>query len=240
MMPRTIARVAARFTMHVAARPTARTLRPTALLAALLAAALAGTGGCFADPNADIGAGHAVQLPVPYPRPAFTLTATDGKPFAFRERTRGTLTFVLFGYTHCPDVCPVHVANIAAAMRTLTFEERGRTMLIFITTDPERDSLPVLRSWLASFDSTFVGLRGTPAEVDAIALSLQVAPRVIGTSNPDGSYEVGHGAQVIVWQPDDTARVIYPFGVRQAEWAKDMPQLIQRQPSLLERIRGRP
>ena len=221
-------------------RTTAPSIARRRLSAGVLASALAAGGGCFSDPNAGIGAGHAVQLPVPYPRPSFTLTATDGQPFAFRERTRGTLTFVLFGYTHCPDVCPVHVANIAAAMRTLTFEERARTTLVFITTDPERDSLPVLRHWLASFDSTFVGLRGTPALVDSIALSLQVAPRMIGTSNPDGSYEVGHGAQVIVWQPDDTARVIYPFGVRQAEWAKDMPQLIQRRASLLQRITGRP
>ena len=202
-------------------------------------AALTLASACAGDPNADIGAGHAVTLPVPYPRPAFTLPATDGQPFAFRERTKGKLTFVLFGYTHCPDVCPVHVANIAAALRTLSFEDRARAMLVFITTDPERDSLPVLRSWLASFDSSFVGLSGAPALVDSIALSLQVAPRVLGTPNRDGSYEVGHGAQVIVWQPDDTARVIYPFGVRQADWAKDMPQLLQHRPSLLDRLSGR-
>ena len=193
---------------------------------------------CTTDRNADIGAGHAVMLPAPIARPAFTLTATDGKPFAFRDRTRGKLTFVLFGYTHCPDVCPVHVANIAAALRTLSFEERARATLVFITTDPERDSLAVLRGWLDSFDSTFVGLRGTPAEVDALALSLQVAPRMIGTTNADGSYEVGHGAQVIVWQPDDSARFIFPFGVRQKEWAEDMPRLIQRAPTMLQRLTG--
>ena len=208
---------------------------PARPLLVLLAAAI----GCVGDPNADIGAGHAVTLPQPIARPAFTLTATDGRPFAFRERTKGKLTFVLFGYTHCPDVCPVHVANIAAALRTLSFEERARSTLVFITTDPERDSLPVLRSWLATFDSGFVGLRGTPAEVDALALSLQVAPRLVGSFNSDGSYEVGHGAQVIVWQPDDSARVIYPFGVRQAEWAKDMPRLVQRAPTLMQRITGK-
>ena len=215
------------------------TLRP-AVRIALLLSVLTVAPGCAMDRNADIGAGHAVTLPVPIARPAFTLTATDGQPFAFRERTKGRLTFVLFGYTHCPDVCPVHVANIAAAMRTLTFEERARTTLVFITTDPERDSLPVLRRWLASFDSTFVGLRGAPAVVDSISISLQVAPRIIGTTSSDGSYDVGHGAQVIVWQPDDSARVIYPFGVRQAEWAKDMPRLVQRLPTLMQRIMGQP
>lgn len=183
--------------------------------------------------------GPAVTLPAPMARPAFTLTATDGKPFDFQARTKGKLTFLLFGYTHCPDVCPVHVANIAAAMQALTFEERARTTLVFVTTDPARDSLPVLRSWLATFDSSFVGLTGPVDEVGRIAAQLQVAPAMFGARNPDGSYEVGHGAQVIVWQPDDTARVIYPFGVRQAEWAEAMPRLVGRAPSLMQRLTGK-
>jgi protein SCO1/2 len=182
--------------------------------------------------------GPAVPLPVPIGRPAFTLTATDGKPFDFAARTHGKLTFLLFGYTHCPDVCPVHVANIAAAMQSLTFEERARATLVFITTDPARDSLPVLRSWLATFDSNFVGLTGSLEDVTRLAASLQVAPAMFGARNPDGSYEVGHGAQVIVWQPDDTARYIFPFGVRQKEWVEALPKLIGRTPTLMQRVTG--
>ncbi|MBI3792292.1 MAG: SCO family protein [Gemmatimonadetes bacterium] len=212
-------------------RCPARARRATVILATFLAA-------CARDDSRGVG-GPAVTLPTPYPRPSFTLTGTDGQPFDFQARTRGKLTFVLFGYTHCPDVCPVHVANIAAAMRVLTFEERARTTLVFITTDPDRDSLPVLRSWLASFDSTFVGLRGPVEDVTRLAASLQVAAAMFGARNPDGSYEVGHGAQVIVWQPDDTARVIYPFGVRQAEWAEAMPRLVGRTPTLIQRITGK-
>lgn len=167
----------------------------------------------------------------------FVLRSADGP--VDTKALRGKVLLIYFGYTHCPDVCPVHVANIAAAMKALTFEERARTTLVFVTTDPARDSLPVLRSWLATFDSTFVGLTGPVDEVSRIAAQLQVAPAMFGARNPDGSYEVGHGAQVIVWQPDDTARVIYPFGVRQAEWAEAMPRLVGRAPSLMQRLTGK-
>lgn len=206
---------------------------------ALVACAAAAATACTSDQSKYIAQGHGVSLPVPIPRPAFTLTATDGKPFAFAERTTGKLTFLLFGYTHCPDVCPVHVANIAEVLRTLPFDERQRATLVFVTTDPDRDSLPVLGRWLANFDSTFVGLRGTKAEIEALEYALQIAPSGRGPSNPDGTYEVGHAAQVIVFQPDNFARTIYPFGVRQAEWAKDIPKLLGRPPTLIERLTGR-
>lgn len=206
-------------------------------LGAIFAATCAGLACANGDRARAVG-GPAVPLPTPLARPAFTLLATDGKPFDFAARTKGKLTFLLFGYTHCPDVCPVHVANIAAAMQSLTFEERARSTLVFITTDPARDSIAVLRRWLASFDSTFVGLRGSVEDISRLAASLQVAPAMFGVPNADKSYEVGHGAQVIVWQPDDTARFIYPFGVRQKEWVEALPRLIGRAPTLLQRIKG--
>ena len=204
-----------------------------AIVAGLVLAA-----ACAKGDTARAVGGPAVPLPVPIGRPAFTMTATDGQPFDFAARTHGKLTFLLFGYTHCPDVCPVHVANIAAAMQSLTFEERARTTLVFITTDPVRDSLRVLRQWLAAFDSNFVGLTGSVDDVTRLAASLQVAPAMFGARNPDGSYEVGHGAQVIVWQPDDTARFIFPFGVRQKEWVEALPRLIGRAPTLMQRVTG--
>lgn len=215
--------------MHRSARITQRW---RLLVLALVAS------GCAQSDRPSGSVGPAVPLPAPIARPAFTLTATDGRPFDFQTRTRGKLTFLLFGYTHCPDVCPVHVANIAAALQTLTFEERARSTLVFVTTDPVRDSLPVLRAWLSTFDSSFVGLTGSVDDVTRLSARLQVAPAMFGARNPDGSYEVGHGAQVIVWQPDDTARFIFPFGVRQKEWAEVLPRLVGRPPTLLQRVTG--
>src|SRR6185503_11265117 len=122
-----------------------------AALAALL------ISGCKNSP-ASTATVRGFELGAPLPRPSFTLTATDGKPYAFAKETAGKLTLLFFGYTNCPDVCPVHAANIAEIIKDLPWEDRQRVSFVFVTTDPDRDSLPQLRKWLDNFDSTFVGL----------------------------------------------------------------------------------
>ncbi len=159
-------------------------------------------------------------------RPSFILHDTKDRPFPFAERTRGKLTMLFFGYTHCPDVCPVHAANLAAAMRSLTYAERQRVAVVFVTVDPAHDSLGAIRRWLDSFDSQFIGLRGDEATVDSIQQALGLGSAIRATSQASGQYEVGHASPVIVFAPDDTARAMYPFGTRQAEWAAIIPRLL--------------
>lgn len=170
---------------------------------------------------------HGVVLEPALPRPAFTLTDTRGAPFEFSKETHGLLTFLFFGYTNCPDVCPVHVANVAAVLHTLPFEEQRKARFVFVTADPARDSLPALRKWLDHFDTTFIGLRGDEAEVTRIMSAIGLPPAVRGQPGPGGAYEVGHPATVIVFTADDSAHVLYPFGTRQADWAEDIPRLLK-------------
>ena len=169
-----------------------------------------------------------VPLPAPLAKPDFTLTSTDGTPFAFRERTAGKLTLLFFGFLNCPDVCPVHAANLAQVIRDLPGEDRVRVRFVFVTTDPDRDSLPAIRKWLDNFDPAFVGLRGTLEEVNAIQAKLNLPDAVPFEKKPDGTYAVGHAAQVLAFETNDTARVVYPFGVRQEDWAADIPKLLAR------------
>jgi len=173
------------------------------------------------------GALHGTALEPVRPRPSFVLTATDRRPFDFRERTRGKLTFLFFGYTHCPDVCPVHVANIAAALGRLRFADRERAQLVFVTTDPVRDSFPVLRAWLDHFDGRFVGLTGDVAAIDSLQVELGLPPSYREAVQPDGSYGVGHAAQVLVITADDSLRFAYGFGTRQKDWDADLPRLLR-------------
>lgn len=181
-----------------------------------------------ADDTRAHGALRGVELGDPLPRPSFTLAATDGAPFDFAARTAGKLTFLFFGYTHCPDICPVHVANVASVLRTLSFEDRARAQFVFVTVDPARDSLPLLKTWLAQFDDTFIGLAGSLDSVNAIQARLNLPPAIIPEPDADGNYSPGHAAQVIVFEEDDIARVIYPFGTRQVDWAHDIPLLLAR------------
>src|SRR5947207_5200923 len=100
----------------------------------------------------------------PLPKPRFVLTDTSGAPFDFWVRTRGSVTLLFFGYTNCPDQCPMHMASIGLALRKLPANVGDHVKLVFVTTDPARDTTAVLRRWLDHFDKRFVGLTGSEAE----------------------------------------------------------------------------
>ena len=163
-------------------------------------------------------------LAEPLERPDFTLTDTRGAPFDFRSETEGRLTLLFFGYTHCPDVCPLHMANIAAALDRIGWEARDDVAVVFVTTDPARDTPERIRAWLDRFDRSFIGLRGDIETVNAIQTGLGLPPSVIGPG--DSHYDVGHAAQVLAFAPDGPARVAYPFGTRQSDWVHDLPRLL--------------
>jgi protein SCO1/2 len=162
------------------------------------------------------------------PRPDFTLTDTEGRPYAFGDETAGHLTLLFFGYTHCPDVCPVQMAVVSSALEK---PEVPAATVVFVTTDPERDNPEQLRHWLDQFPGGehFVGLRGTQAEVAAAESAAQVAGSVQlppDDGDTPGDYEVGHAAQIMAYTPDDKAHLAYPFGVRSEDWIADLPRMM--------------
>jgi len=199
-----------------------RCLRAVAVLVVLAACGTSSAGA----PVAGAYAGTVVSPPTP--APDFVLTATDGKPWDFARQTSGFVALLFFGYTHCPDVCPVHMTNIAAALHEISFDEARRVKVVFVTVDPDRDSLGRLRGWLDNFDPGFVGLRGPPADVARIETAFHLAPAV-AARGPDGEYTVGHAAAVIAIV-GDSVRIFYPFGTRQIDWARDLPKLVARIP----------
>ena len=166
-----------------------------------------------------------VSLPEPIPAPAFTLTDTNGDPFRFDEETAGYVTLLFFGYTHCPDICPVHLANISAILRDMLYEQSSRVKVVFVTTDPERDTLERMREWLDGFDRSFIGLTGDLDEINEIQLGLKLAPAIKIEREP-GDYSVGHASLVLAFGADGWAKLVYPAGVRQADWANDIPRLV--------------
>jgi protein SCO1/2 len=204
-------------------------------LAAVALAALSVGAACSQGAPARAAGGstelRGTVLDPPWSKPDFALTDTEGRAFDFRSETDGFLTLLFFGYTHCPDVCPVHMANVAEVLGDLDFADRARVRVVFVTTDPERDTPEALRAWLDRFDRSFVGLRGTESEVNAVQAELRLPPAVRQPGRPGplpGAYAVGHAAQVIAFTADGYARVVYPFGTRQSDWAHDLPRLLAR------------
>ncbi len=160
----------------------------------------------------------------PIEKPDFTLTDTRGEPFDFQAETSGRLTYLFIGYTHCPDICPIHMANLAEVLRQNP-READQVRVVFITADPERDTPERLREWLDAFDRRFVGLRGSVEEVHAIEAALGIPPSIVPEER-EGMYTVGHAAQVIAFSPDGPGHIAYPFGTRQADFAADLPRLL--------------
>ena len=161
----------------------------------------------------------------PLPKPKFTLTDTSGAPFDFALKTQGYATLLFFGYTHCPDMCPLQMSTIAQALKTIPPASADRFKVVFVTTDPERDSPQVLRLWLDHFDKRFIGLTGTEAEIAAAQIAANLSPAKKSAVRPDGAYEVGHAAFVLAYTRDNLAHVIYPGGVKEDDWAHDLPYL---------------
>lgn len=168
---------------------------------------------------------HGGLVSPPLPKPKFTLTDTSGAPFDFALKTQGYVTLLFFGYTHCPDICPLQMFMIAKVFKQLPADMADQFKVVFVTTDPERDSPQVLRSWLDHFDKRFIGLTGSAAAIDAaqVAANMPVAKK--SAVRPDGAYEVGHAAFVLAYTKDNRAHVIYPLGVKQEDWAHDLPFL---------------
>lgn len=198
----------------------------SALLLSLLALA-ACTKGREAAPDPRTDPYKGLELLQPMGKPDFTLTGLDGKDFKFRQETDGHLTLLFFGYTHCPDVCPLHMANIGSVLRQQPPEVTDRVKVVFVTTDPERDTPAVLRAFLDRFSTQIIGVTGTPAQISAAEQAMRLLPAYRDTSAKleDGSYSVGHAAQVLAFTADDSLRVVYPFGIRQEDWAYDIPRL---------------
>lgn len=173
------------------------------------------------DPNGLRGA----TLDRPYSMPAAVLTDTDGKPFNLVTSTKKPVTLVFFGYTNCPDVCPTVMADVASALTKLDQQVQDQIQLLFITTDPARDTGPVIRKYLDRFDPAFVGLTGSLTSVKDIAKAVGVP--VEGMQKlPSGGYEVGHGAQVIGFGKNDKANVIWLSNAAIGDLAHDFGKLV--------------
>lgn len=231
--------------------------RPAALGAAVVAAGLVLTGCGQAATETPEAAGassaagltvtgvddgfHGTLLDPAPPRPGLALPATDGALFDLGDRPAGEVTVLFFGYTHCPDLCPTTMADLARAREMLAPEVRDRVQVVFVTEDPARDTPQLLREWLDRFDPAFTGLIGgneaTAAALGELYLpeSAQVAdPSAAivhphddgeaGNGHSHGDYGVDHAGTVYAWGPGGRA-VIYTGGTTPDQYAEDLGRL---------------
>ncbi len=134
-----------------------------------------------------------------------------------------------FGYTHCPDVCPTTMADLGLALRQLPVQVQEHTQVVFVTSDPGRDTPAVMKTWLANFDPglvrPFVGLTASIKQIDAVATSVGV-PLEPPVKEADGTISVEHGAQTLAFVAGK-ASVLWLAGTTSAQYAHDITRLTE-------------
>lgn len=187
---------------------------------------LVGIGLLASERNAAGSEWAGTVLGAPLTKPDLVLSDTSGRPYDLRAETAGTTTILMFGYTNCPDVCPINLASLGAALDELGDNRSSGIRVVFVTVDPARDTPEVMRRYLDQFDVNFVGLTGTPEQIAAAQAAADVPGAVTDPQTTRDGYTVGHASQLIAYQPDGQARIVYPFGTRQSDWTRDLRRLL--------------
>lgn len=197
------------------------------LLAPLAVACTSGGSdtGTAGDDSSDAWGGDLVDPPID--KPDFTLATTDGKPFSFLEDTKDRLTLIFFGFTNCPDQCPIWLSSVARAKEEIGSGPGSDPLVLFVGVDVARDTPEVLDTYLNRIDPAFVGLTGTESQIAAANDSLYFPPITIGEADAEGEYDVGHYGRAAAFSPDNTAHRLYGYDVRVAQLAHDLPLLDQ-------------
>ena len=237
-MPRTTPLTVHHTVTPAAGRPGRRAPRLLGAAAVALAAALSLTA-CGSGGSASAGGNAKVSreksdspyqgtvLARHFDKPDLVLDDTSGQPYDLRGQTAGHSTLLFFGYTSCPDVCPTTMGDIGVAMQKLSPEEQQKIDVVFVSTDPQRDTPQVLRTWLDAMGKNFTGLTGDLEKVKAAAktLGIMVEDPVV---NKDGSVTSTHGAQVLAFLPsDDKAHLLYLSATSVETYQHDLPLLAQ-------------
>jgi len=170
---------------------------------------------------------HGLPIEAAQTVPEGTFTTTDGRTVELADAFLNTPTLLFFGYTNCPDICPVHLAAIASAMDTtgISYDELD---VVFVSVDPARDTPERIETFLDNFDPRMHGLHAD-LEVVADALGqLQLSGPVVEGADPRGDGDlIGHPAQVIGFDADGEIRRVWPFGARRSDWVADLPRVVE-------------
>jgi protein SCO1 len=153
--------------------------------------------------------------------PDFSVLGSDGTALTL-SRYRGKVVLLGFGYTSCPNVCPVTLAVLAQAQRKLG-PLGSQVQVIYLTVDPERDNAARLKQYLAAFDPTFVGGTGTAAQMASVRSSYGVTAEKHGSGS---DYAVAHSSFVYLITPDGKLRALMPFGHKADDYVHDISMLL--------------
>ena len=157
--------------------------------------------------------------------PEFALKGSDGADLSL-ARFKGKLVLLVFGFTHCPEVCPTTLATLAQARKQLG-ADAADVQVVYVTVDPARDDIPRIRQYLAAFDPTFIGGTEAPDKLAAMRKRYGVVAEKIASAQPN-AYGMNHSTSV--WLIDRTGklRAMMPYGHDAKDFMHDLKLLLVR------------
>lgn len=159
----------------------------------------------------------------PIPAADFELTDQHGDGFRLSDQ-QGKVVLIFFGYTHCPDVCPVTLSEFLRVKEALG-EQAGQVRFVFVTVDPERDTPQRLGQHLQNFDPDFIGLTGERAALEQVWADYGVYAARAETDSAAG-YLVDHTARIYAIDKQGNWRLTYPFGMEVEKLIQDVIHLV--------------
>jgi len=151
------------------------------------------------------------------------LPDSSGKPRTLAD-FKGKVSVVFFGYTHCPDVCPTTLAELAE-VKAMLGKDGERVQAVFVTVDPERDTGPLLDAYMRNFGPGFIALRGSPEQTAAAAREFKVFYMKV-PGKTEGSYTVDHTAGSYIIDAKGRLRLFARYGMPADALASDLKQLL--------------
>lgn len=155
----------------------------------------------------------------PEPAPAIKLPGTQGE-FNLEDHS-GKVVMLFFGYTSCPDICPSTMSDMRRVMEYLG-DEADQVEVVFVTVDPDRDTLEKLGSYVTLFNPSFVGLSGTEEQLQPVWNGYGVFREIDTSSDSMAGYLVNHTSRIYLVDPDGRLLITYGFGTAPGGIAEDI------------------
>jgi len=189
-------------------------------------ALLAFVAGAVPAWSADPAALRAGEFSPPRQAPDFVLRGSDGSDLTL-ARYRGKVVVLLFGFTSCPVVCPTTLATLASAHKQLGDQAAG-VQVVYVTVDPEKDTVAQLHDYLAKFNPTFIGGTGTEAELEAMRREYGV---VASRQAAGETYTYGHSSSAHLIDRDGKLRALMPYGSAAEDYVHDLKLMLAAPPA---------
>lgn len=170
--------------------------------------------------------GHLLEPPLPAPDVDPVLRSPEGEVRLSDLRGRPTVLF--FGYTHCPDVCPLTLARVARAKELMKPDAAERLQVVMVTVDPERDSPETTDAYARRFDPDFRGLSGAREEIEQVASAFGIFHgRARGEAGEGERYLVDHTASLLVLDEEGRVRMMLGQELTAEEIARDLEWMLE-------------